>query len=159
MRPKGSHSGATSAAAPPPPLQHQQQGRAPILSGVICGGASSAPSAAMAALDVGALLAGLGLQAVPMPALVAAAVLVVALSLVAARVLANALPGKKPPVWEGLPFVGGLQKFVKVRREELCGVGGCPPTYFSALTATGRRELLARKVHARCWWGWGDQGR
>lgn len=30
------------------------------------------------------------------------------------RLLFNAFPGKKPPVFEGVPFVGGIIKFTKV---------------------------------------------
>eukprot|EP00775_Hariotina_reticulata_P006190 gene6190-6426_t len=33
------------------------------------------------------------------------------ISVFVARVLANAFPGNKPPVFEGVPFIGGLQKF------------------------------------------------
>jgi hypothetical protein len=36
------------------------------------------------------------------------------ISVFIARVLANAFPGSKPPVFEGVPFVGGLQKFAGV---------------------------------------------
>lgn len=30
------------------------------------------------------------------------------------RVIFNALPGSRPPVFEGLPWIGGIQKFMKV---------------------------------------------
>lgn len=36
------------------------------------------------------------------------------LLLVALRLLQNLLPGKAPPVFEGLPFIGGILKFSKV---------------------------------------------
>ena len=57
----------------------------------------------------------LALQAQPLPLLVAGAALLVALALLVHRVLTNALPGRAPPVDEGIPFVGGLIKFSKVR--------------------------------------------
>lgn len=49
------------------------------------------------------------------------------ISVFVARILANAFPGNKPPVFEGVPFIGGLQKFAGVsggqtdqqRRQEL----------------------------------------
>ena len=31
------------------------------------------------------------------------------------RLIANRLPGQSPPVFEGLPFIGGVLKFVQVR--------------------------------------------
>lgn len=44
---------------------------------------------------------------------VAGALLLAGLTLL--RILGNSLPGKAPPVDEGIPFVGGLIKFSKVR--------------------------------------------
>ena len=55
-----------------------------------------------------------GLQALPLPALLAAATGVVLLAAVVMRVLSNNFPGKAPPVEEGIPFIGGLIKFSKV---------------------------------------------
>ncbi|KAL4429571.1 hypothetical protein ABPG77_008620 [Micractinium sp. CCAP 211/92] len=54
-----------------------------------------------------------GLQALPLPALLAAATGVVLLAAVVMRVLSNNFPGKAPPVEEGIPFIGGLIKFSK----------------------------------------------
>ncbi|PSC68351.1 sterol 14 desaturase [Micractinium conductrix] len=54
-----------------------------------------------------------GLQALPLPLLVASATGVVLLALIALRVLGNTFHGKAPPVEEGLPFIGGLIKFSK----------------------------------------------
>lgn len=42
-----------------------------------------------------------------------AAALILAASLIVGRVLLNAFPGKRPPVFEGIPFIGGLLKFSK----------------------------------------------
>jgi hypothetical protein len=58
-------------------------------------------------------MADITLLGTPVPLsqlLVALAVIVVGL-----RVLLNALPGKRPPIHEGIPFIGGLIKFSKVR--------------------------------------------
>lgn len=55
------------------------------------------------------------LAALPLSALVGIGVLLVAVSLFASRVLANVFRGSAPPVDEGIPFVGGLVKFSKVR--------------------------------------------
>ncbi|PNW86578.1 hypothetical protein CHLRE_02g092350v5 [Chlamydomonas reinhardtii] len=43
--------------------------------------------------------------------LVALGSAVLILALAVGRVLFNLLPSKRPPVWEGLPFIGGLLKF------------------------------------------------
>lgn len=37
------------------------------------------------------------------------------ISMFVLRVVSNQLPGSKPPVFEGVPFVGGLMKFAGVR--------------------------------------------
>lgn len=58
-----------------------------------------------------------GLQALPLPYLVAGATGLVLLGMLALRVLQNTVGaklGKAPPVEEGIPFVGGLIKFSKV---------------------------------------------
>lgn len=36
------------------------------------------------------------------------------LIIIALRLLQNLLPGRSPPVFEGLPFIGGILKFSKV---------------------------------------------
>ncbi len=65
-------------------------------------------------------------QALP-PSLLAAAFTVAALALVVvARLVHNSLPGSAPPVFEGIPFIGGVLKFVKVQ----CARGGSAPTTF-----------------------------
>lgn len=46
--------------------------------------------------------------------LVALGSAVLILALAVGRVLFNLLPSKRPPVWEGLPFIGGLLKFTGV---------------------------------------------
>ena len=55
-----------------------------------------------------------GLQLAP-PAACAAFTLVVVLSVIALRLITNKLPSKGPPVFEGLPFIGGIIKFAQVR--------------------------------------------
>ncbi len=55
-----------------------------------------------------------GLQLAP-PAAYAAFTLVVVLSVIALRLISNKLPSKAPPVFEGLPFIGGIIKFAQVR--------------------------------------------
>ena len=55
-----------------------------------------------------------GLQLAP-PAAYAAFTLVVVFSVVALRLISNKLPSKAPPVFEGLPFIGGIIKFAQVR--------------------------------------------
>lgn len=62
-------------------------------------------------------------------ALVALAVFLVA-AIVVGRVASNTFHGKYPPVLEGIPFIGGLRKFVQVR-----GVAGRQPRPASAATA------------------------
>ena len=54
-----------------------------------------------------------GLQLAP-PAAYAAFTLVVVLSVIALRLISNKLPSKAPPVFEGLPFIGGIIKFAQV---------------------------------------------
>jgi hypothetical protein len=56
------------------------------------------------------------LHALPLGTQLAGAALVLFLSMLALRLFSNACPGKAPPVEEGIPFVGGLIKFSKVRR-------------------------------------------
>ena len=56
-----------------------------------------------------------GLQALPLPQLIAVATGVVVLAALVMRILSNTFHGKAPPVDEGIPFVGGLIKFSKVR--------------------------------------------
>lgn len=45
----------------------------------------------------------------------AALTLVLLATLIVGRVMSNKFHGNRPPVLEGIPFIGGLQKFVKVR--------------------------------------------
>ena len=81
-----------------------------------------------------------GLQALPLPLLVASATGVVLLALIALRVLGNTFHGKAPPVEEGLPFIGGLIKFSKVR-------AGCQVIFRAArsrlLSSTDQRRQAA----------------
>lgn len=55
-----------------------------------------------------------GLQALPLPQLIAVATGVVFLAALVMRILGNKFQGNAPPVDEGIPFVGGLIKFSKV---------------------------------------------
>ncbi len=48
------------------------------------------------------------------PALIALTVVAVAALLVVARLVLNKLTGSRPPVFEGVPFIGGMIKFAKV---------------------------------------------
>lgn len=82
-------------------------------------------------VDAAALMEGL--QGVPLPYLVGAALALFAASMLVLRVFANALRGKSPPIDEGIPFVGGLIKFSKVRAAQEAGAGG-------AGAATARRR-------------------
>ncbi len=49
----------------------------------------------------------------PLALFITAAAAVVTLAVI--RVLANTFHGSKPPIFEGIPFVGGLMKFAGVR--------------------------------------------
>lgn len=71
-------------------------------------------SAIMASVDVAAELAVL-IGKYSVPQLIAAASAVLALALIVGRVLFNNLPGKRPPILEGIPYIGGLLKFARVR--------------------------------------------
>lgn len=51
----------------------------------------------------------------PSVAVVGVAVLAVAAVLLITRALSSAFPGRKPPIVEGVPYIGGLFKFAKVR--------------------------------------------
>ncbi len=56
-----------------------------------------------------------GLAALPLAALVAVGTLVFLLAVVVLRAAGNQLNAKAPPVFEGVPFVGGIIKFVQAR--------------------------------------------
>jgi hypothetical protein len=68
-------------------------------------------------LVVGAVAGASALQ------LVATALLVVVVASIALRVAQNHLPSKRPPVFEGIPYVGGLLKFAGVSGP----IGGLAP--------------------------------
>ncbi|GLI64117.1 hypothetical protein VaNZ11_007292 [Volvox africanus] len=53
------------------------------------------------------------LENISIPQLVLGASTVLLLALVVGRLLFNKFPGKRPPVYEGIPYVGGLIKFSK----------------------------------------------
>lgn len=53
----------------------------------------------------------------PLPTLVALVAVTTVVVAVAVRVLSNTFHGNKPPVDEGIPFIGGLLKFSKVSGE------------------------------------------
>ncbi len=55
-----------------------------------------------------------GFFSLPAPALYAASALIVVASAVVLRLLFNSLHGKTPPVFEGVPYIGGLLKFAAV---------------------------------------------
>ena len=59
--------------------------------------------------------ASLAFQALPLGAQIAAGAAALLLGLIVLRVLQNKFPGRAPPVEEGIPFIGGLIKFSKVR--------------------------------------------
>jgi len=60
----------------------------------------------------------MGSEWAPLP--LAAAVASVAVSvLILLRLASNNLTGNAPPVMEGIPFIGGLLKFIKVRADPL----------------------------------------
>jgi hypothetical protein len=83
------------------------------------------------------------LQHLPLPALLAAAAVVVGLSLVILRILTNTFNGKAPPVDEGIPFVGGLIKFSKVRSRPAAAAGARErrmPTPFRAAYSCRRAQ-------------------
>ena len=82
-----------------------------------------------------------GLQALPLPLQLAVGVVVLLLTLLVGRVLSNALPGKAPPVDEGIPFVGGLIKFSKVR-----GLG----RWVQAACPSSRRRCPGRRRQRSC---------
>ena len=42
------------------------------------------------------------------------------------RIIANNLPRQAPPVFEGIPFIGGLLKFVKVMPLRICATWALP---------------------------------
>lgn len=48
----------------------------------------------------------------PLALVITAAAAVVALAVI--RILANTFHGNKPPIFEGIPYVGGLMKFAGV---------------------------------------------
>ena len=56
---------------------------------------------------------GLG-TALPAPLLIAASACLMLVAILLLRVISNRLPGKTPPVLEGVPFIGGIMKFVSV---------------------------------------------
>jgi hypothetical protein len=63
--------------------------------------------------------AGDVIRALPLPALLFASLVLVLASLAVLRVISNAFPGKQPPTLEGIPFVGGIAKFISVRASGL----------------------------------------
>lgn len=82
----------------------------------------------------------------PLALVITAAAAVVALAVI--RVLANTFHGSKPPIFEGIPFVGGLMKFAGVSawcqgKPSMCCCtnpnplpGSCPGTSCECLTRT-----------------------
>lgn len=65
-------------------------------------------------IDTSSLLAAF--HALPLAAQIGASAGLIFVGLVLLRLLSNIFHGKAPPVDEGVPFVGGLIKFSKVRR-------------------------------------------
>lgn len=63
-------------------------------------------------LDIAGLVERL--QQLPLPAQIGVGVVVLFLSLIVLRLLSNILVFGKPPVFEGIPYIGGLIKFSKV---------------------------------------------
>lgn len=58
----------------------------------------------------------------PLSAVITLAAAVAALAVI--RILANTFHGSKPPIFEGIPFVGGLMKFAGV--SAYCSASGQP---------------------------------
>ncbi len=54
------------------------------------------------------------LRALPLPILYVGATAIFLLAIAALRLISNSLPSKAPPVFEGLPFIGGIVKFASV---------------------------------------------
>lgn len=54
------------------------------------------------------------LSSLPVGQLVALGVFGVIVTLLVGRIVLNSFPGKCPPVFEGVPFIGGLFKFMQV---------------------------------------------
>lgn len=75
----------------------------------------------MARMDFAALTEGMA--ALPPAALYLVGTVVFLLAIAALRLISNQLTAKAPPVFEGIPFVGGIIKFVQVRPPRDCG--GC----------------------------------
>lgn len=50
------------------------------------------------------------------PTMLAGTALAALVALVLVRLLTNSIRGSQPPVFEGVPFIGGLMKFAGVRR-------------------------------------------
>lgn len=62
-----------------------------------------------------------GMLALPLPALLlVSALLTVALAVIGRLLQTKVLNGNKPPVFEDIPFIGGLLKFAKVCSSEAC---------------------------------------
>jgi hypothetical protein len=59
----------------------------------------------------------------PVALVITTAAAFVALAVI--RILANAFHGNKPPIFEGIPFVGGLMKFAGVSARAGAGAGHC----------------------------------
>lgn len=55
----------------------------------------------------------------PRPAQVAVGIVLVTWVLTLARNILNTFTGMHPPIFEGLPFIGGLLKFTRVRASQL----------------------------------------
>jgi hypothetical protein len=69
-------------------------------------------------VDLGDWSAALG--SLPLAMLYAGATALFLLALVALRFIANSLPTKAPPIFEGLPFLGGILKFTSVSEMHKC---------------------------------------
>lgn len=54
------------------------------------------------------------LRALPLPLLYVGATAIFLLAVSTLRLIGNSLPSKAPPVFEGLPFIGGIMKFASV---------------------------------------------
>lgn len=77
------------------------------------------------------------------------------LAILIGRVAQNAVRGKTPPVFEGLPFVGGLLKFVKVGCAWLCvGRGGCAPASGVSAGSVGGLAAGPVRTHNQQWHEW-----
>lgn len=103
-----------------------------------------------------------GMLALPLPALLlVSALLTVALAVIGRLLQTKVLNGNKPPVFEDIPFIGGLLKFAKVCSSEACVLARHLAVFEAAAPCSSRPTSHAARVSAqlllrfhdasRCW--------